>query len=152
MFNLKVGNVGTFVGMQIERDRSNKSIFIHQTAYTLRIIERFKMMDANLVSVPADSHTILTDNDQDTVNVSYREAIGSLMFLVLVTRPDIAFAVNVVSRYVNNHKNNHWMAVKRIFKYLLNTIGCGLLYENQDKNNEVLVGYSDALCRRYRYT
>jgi len=59
------------------------------------------------------------------------------MFLALVTHPDIAFAVNVVSRYVNNYKN-HWMAVKRIFKYLLNTIGCGLLYENQDKNNEVL--------------
>jgi len=68
-----------------------------------------------------------------------REAIGSLMFLALVTRPDIAFAVNVVNRYVNNHKNNHWMTVKRIFKFSLpNTIGCGLLYENQDKNNEVL--------------
>jgi len=63
MFSLKVGNVGTFIGMQIERDRSNKSIFMHQTVYTLRIIERFKMMDANPVSVSADSHTILTDND-----------------------------------------------------------------------------------------
>jgi len=144
MFSLKVGNVDTFVGMQIERNKSNKNIFMHQTAYILRIIKRFNMMDANPVSVPADSHTILTDNDQDTVNVPYREAIGSLMFLALVTRPDIAFAVNVASRYVNNHKNNHWMAVKRIFTYLLSTIDYDLLYKNQDNNNEILVGYSDA--------
>lgn len=64
------------------------------------------------------------------------------MFLALVTRRDIAYAVNVVSRYVNKHKRSHWLAVKRNFKYLLGTES-GLFYGNQN-NNEILTGYSDA--------
>lgn len=145
-FEISVGNASLFVGMQIVRDRTNKSMFIHQTAYLTRILKKFNMLDAKPVSIPADPHSVLTEDkteSYESCNVPYREAIGSLMFLSLVTRPDIAYAVNVASKHVNKHNNNHWQAVKRIFRYLLNTVGCGLSFESQNKG-EALVGYSDA--------
>lgn len=104
------------------------------------------MIDANIVSVSADPYAIQTkidSNDQEMANVPYREAIGFLMFVALVSRPDIECAVNVVSRYANKYKRSHWLAVKRIFKYLLGTFKFGLLYGNQG-NNKLLIGYSDA--------
>lgn len=121
-------------------------MFIHQNAYTTRILEKYKMIKANPVSTPSDPNTIQSETnliDQEPVNVSFREAVGSLMFLPSLTRPDIALAVNIVSRYTNNYKHCHWSAVKRIFKYLLGTKNCGLVYGSQDEH-ETLTGYSDA--------
>jgi hypothetical protein len=50
-------------------------------------------------------------------DIPYREAVGSLMYLALATRPDVAYAVGVVSRFSNNPGIVHWEAVKRVFKY-----------------------------------
>jgi len=65
------------------------------------LLEKFKFVNAKSVSVPADPHVTFSNYNSDedeTVNVPYREAVGSLMFLMLVLRPDLAYAVNVVSR------------------------------------------------------
>nr|GFA38705.1 retrovirus-related Pol polyprotein from transposon TNT 1-94 [Tanacetum cinerariifolium] len=58
--------------------------------------------------------------------VSYANAVGSLMFLMVCTRPDIAYAVSIVSRYLANLGKNHWEAVKWILKYLRGTANVGL--------------------------
>lgn len=145
-FKITVADAKLFIGMQIERDRSNKRIFIHQSLYTCRILEKFNFIKAKSVNVPADPHTTLTNSDFDEreiTNVPYREAVGSLMFLALVTRPDIAYAVNIVSRYLDKFKQSHWNAIKRIFRYLIDTAEYGLLYEVQD-GKDMLIGYSDA--------
>lgn len=106
------------------------------------------MSGATSANVPADPQTILNKADpgeQALINVPYREAIGSLMFLVLVSRPDIAYAVNVASRYCDKHNQSYWSAVKRILKYLIGTLGYGILYESGGRKlNLELVGYSDA--------
>lgn len=71
--------------------------------------------------------------------------MGSLMFLTLVSRPDISYAVNVVSRHCNKPNHRHWLAVKRIIKYLVGSINHGILYESGGKQLDVsLHGYSDA--------
>lgn len=145
-FKITVADAKLFIGMQIERDRSNKRIFIHQSLYTCRILEKFNFIKAKSVNVPADPHTTLTNSDFDEreiTNVPYREAVGSLMFLALVMRPDIAYAVNIVSRYLDKFKQSHWNAIKRIFRYLIDTAEYGLLYEVQD-GKDMLIGYSDA--------
>ena len=63
------------------------------------------------------------------------------MFLAIVSRPDIAYAVNSVSRFLNNYSNDHWRAVKRILAYLSGTIGHGIEFRG---GGSELVGYSDA--------
>jgi hypothetical protein len=75
-------------------------------------------------------------------DVPYREAIGSLMYLSTCTRPDIATAVGVLSRFNNEPRKNHWKAVVKLFRYLCGTRKMGLVF---DKNNSSgIIGFSDA--------
>ena len=109
-FKITVENSNIFVGLQIERNRERKTLKIHQSAYTRKIIEKFGMANAKTVSVPADPHAALSPTEEDDgkfSNVPYREAVGSLVFLAAVSRPDIAFAVNSVSKYLSKHNATH---------------------------------------------
>lgn len=130
-----------FVGMQLEICR--ESIFIHQTKYIEHLLNKFNMTDANPNSVPADPHVKLEKCEAPPEkNILYREAVGSLMHTAIVSRPDIMYAVSLVSRFLNNYNNDHWNAVKKIFKYLNATKNFGLCYKQTEKNE--LIGYSDA--------
>lgn len=71
----------------------------------------------------------------------YQKAIGSLMYIMLQTRPDIAFAVSTVSQFAQNPNSTHYNAVKRIFKYLAGSTDLGVTYGTTDQG---LVGYTDA--------
>lgn len=145
-YDITLGDTSMFAGMQIDRDRVEKSIFLHQRMYLESVINKFGMIDARTVSVPADPHSYLqpANGEQDCkLKVPFREAVGSLTFLTVVSRPDIAFAVNVVSRYLRNHDNSHWEAVKRIIRYLKGTTNVGIKYKS-DGNVLKLSGYSDA--------
>lgn len=73
--------------------------------------------------------------------VPYRQAIGSLLFLSIITRPDIGFAVSLLSRYCENPGKAHWGAVKRIFRYLKGTMRYNLTYGATENG---LTGYCDA--------
>jgi len=65
------------------------------------------------------------------------------MYLALGTRPDIAFVVNMMSRFSDKHDQSHWEAIKRVFRYLNGTIDLGIKYESSGSKSE-LVGFSDA--------
>lgn len=73
--------------------------------------------------------------------VPYREAIGSLLFAAIVSRPDIAFAVSKAAKFVENPGKQHWNAVKRIFRYLRGTQEMVISYK---RGNCLLTGYTDA--------
>ena len=73
--------------------------------------------------------------------VPYAEAIGNLMYTMLCTRPDICFAIGMVGRYQSNPRPAHWVAVKRIFRYLQGTTDYALCFHKGDLK---LKGYSDA--------
>jgi len=130
-FDITIGDASLFVGMQINRDRKRKSTFINQSAYVRTVLKRFGMNEAKAVSVPADPNVILkpvlSENEYES-HVPYREIIGSLMFLATVTRPDIAFAVNNLSKFVNKHDKTHWQAAKQVLAYLAGTIDTGIEY------------------------
>lgn len=116
--------------------KKNGEIFMDQEVYTQDILVRFGMADSKPVGTPSDTHTKLTIKDVTSENslvgkVPYQEAVGSLFYLAQETRPDIAFAVNDVSRFNNNHSGIHWAGVKRIFRYLKWTINYKLLYSRK---------------------
>lgn len=132
-FKFKSGALDSFLGIEILRTNDG-SVHINQNGYAKRILQKFKMFDCNPVATPADPHHSMCTNGEPALNVPhtfpYREAVGSLMFLATVTRPDIAFAVNNASRHLENPKQCHWTAVKRIFKYLKGTIGYGITFKS----------------------
>jgi hypothetical protein len=72
--------------------------------------------------------------------VSYREAIGSLMYAAIATHPDIAFSVSVLSHFLENPGEAHWEAVKCIFHYLAGTCDHTLTYRAEQHD---LIGYTD---------
>lgn len=145
-FEIMIGSCNSFAGLQMIRDRSKKTMFLHQNAYTRKILERFQMSQAKALSVPADPNITLqpVESDEEKMcNAPYREAVGSLMFLAIVSRPDVAFAVNIASKFLNKPSENHWRAVKRIFAFLVGTVDVGIMYRSGGSEPQ-LIGYSDA--------
>ena len=130
-----------FLGMQIERQK-DESIFVHQKNYTETILKRFDMHEANSVKVPAIKEEASTSEDL-VANIPYREAVGSLMYLMTATRPDIAFAVGKAAQKSDKATQGDWVCVKRILRYLRGTVGYGLLYK-ADYNPGILEIFTDA--------
>lgn len=141
-FEMKFSNANVYLGLQIKRCKDG-AVFLHQTGYAEKMLKKFNMEGCNGVAIPADPNSALHGIEElvDTV-FPYREAVGSLMYLMVATRPDICYAVNVASRYIEKPDKTHVNAVKRIFKYLKATMDYGILYKAKPNSN--LFVYSDA--------
>ena len=103
-FEIVTNEPNITVGVQIERNRDERFIRLHQSEYALKILNKFNMIDANPVCTPADTSLDLRSNKSSDgmQRFPFRELVSSLMFLCNVTRPDLPYSVNVISRYVNN--------------------------------------------------
>jgi hypothetical protein len=133
-------DVKNFLGIEIER-LDNGAIFVHQSKYIKSILERFNMQEANSVSTPIETNWNDNNNaNMNSCNAPYREAVGNLMFLQTVSRPDISFALNVAARNLEKPSECHWQLVKRILRYLRGTSEMGLLYSREGN----LEAFSDA--------
>jgi hypothetical protein len=141
VFKIRVFEPDVFIGLQIERDRSKKTMKIHQNKYIEQIINRFNMTQANPSLIPADPGIHLVAG-KDEVNFPYREAVGMLIYLSTVSRPDISFAIGVLSRFVNNFDSTHCKAVKKVIRYLISTKELGIQYSYN--GDDELLGYCDA--------
>uniref|UniRef100_A0AAV1V4I0 Uncharacterized protein n=1 Tax=Peronospora matthiolae TaxID=2874970 RepID=A0AAV1V4I0_9STRA len=86
------------------------------------ILKRFGMEECKAVASPVDvSSRLMSSNATSKIDVPFFEAVRALMHLTTATRPDIAYAVSFVSRFMKNLQEEHWVAVKRIFRYLQGT-------------------------------
>ncbi|KAK9218753.1 hypothetical protein WN943_007390 [Citrus x changshan-huyou] len=136
-FEMKdLGPANKILGMQIHRDRNNRKIWLSQKNYLKKILRRFNMQDCKSISTPLPvnfklSSSMRPSNEaerNDMSRVPYASAVGSLMFAMICTRPDIAQAVGVVSRYMANPGGEHWIAVKRVLRYIRGTSDIALCY------------------------
>lgn len=146
VFKITYSNAECFVGIQICRNKDEGRLNIHQTAYAERILQRFSHESCNPVLVPADpsiKFTGASDCVKYKSNYPYRQAIGSLMYLMTCTRPDLAYIVGVLSRYMEQPQYEHWCDVKRVLKYLKGTINYGVSYGCNTGTTEMVM-YSDA--------
>jgi hypothetical protein len=144
-FESTFGPADVFLGIEIDRLHDG-SFRLHQTGYANRIIERFNLQDAKPVNSPCVSEDISVDSLKPVeINTPFREAIGALLYLSLGTRPDISFAVNVVSRSMTAPAVKDWSAVKRIIRYIKGTLGLGPVYRRPNTPvNPMIRCYSDA--------
>lgn len=131
--------VSSFLGVCISK-LPDGSIFISQEKYIEKILENFNMSNANAVSTPIDTGWESTNSSEIKYKIPYREAVGNLMYLQTISRPDISFAINVASRAIESPKEIHWSLIKRIMRYLKGTADVGLLYCKRDS----FEAYSDA--------
>ncbi|WVY99473.1 hypothetical protein V8G54_015558 [Vigna mungo] len=149
-FDMKdLGPAKRILGMQITRDKQKCILQLSQTEYINRVLQRFNMRDAKAVSTPLASHFHLskeqspqTEKEKESMaEIPYASAIGSLMYAMVCTRPDIGHAVGVVSRFMSNPGKAHWEAVKWILRYLRGTIEKCLYFS---KGELKVQGYVDA--------
>jgi hypothetical protein len=144
-----LGAANKIFGMRITRDRKNRKLTLSQGEYREKVLERFRMKNAKPVSTPLAIHFKLTKEmcpkTQEEIKymsrVPYSSVVGSLMYAMIFTRPDIAHVVGVMSRYMNNPGKEHWEAVKWILMYLRGTATHALCFGDSDT---VLQGYVDS--------
>jgi len=137
------------LGMRITRYRKNQKLTLSQNEYIEKVLKQFNMQNAKPVSIPLASHFKLskevcpkTQKEMAYMfKVPYASAVGSLMYAMVYMRPDIAHAVRVLSRDMNNPGKEHWMAVKWILRYLRGTTNQALCLGG---SNISLQGYVDA--------
>lgn len=142
-FEMRSSEANHFVGLTITRDRKEKKLYVSQPDYTRKILQRFHMNDCHPVSLPISPGTHLSRPTEELSNlrIPFKEAIGSLMYLMISTRPDIAFSVNQVSQFSENPQPDHWKAVKQILSYLNGTLEYGILF---GPNLTSISGYTDS--------
>lgn len=86
---------------------------------------------------------LMEEREPDDDRLPYKELIGSLSFLSTVSRLDISYAVNLISRHLSTVNSKHWEAAKRIFKYIKATTNRGIMYESSGSEFK-LEGYCDS--------
>ena len=133
---------------------------MNQQAYIESIVEKFRLTKAKPVSIPIDSHANFSiEQCPSSINqvekmkgVPYAEAIGSVLWATVVSRPDTAFAVGILSQFIQNPGIPHWEGVKRLIAYLRTTKEYWLTFGG--KKHTVLEGYSDSdwASQRHRHS
>ncbi|GJY62584.1 retrovirus-related pol polyprotein from transposon TNT 1-94 [Tanacetum coccineum] len=152
-FDMKeLGEAKKILGMEIIKDRSRKILRVSQSGYVSKILNNFRIDNRKSVQIPLGGPFKLSLKDcpvrdcdvKMMSKVPYANAVGSLMYLMVCTRLDIAYAVSIVSRYLANPGKNHWEAVKWILKYLRGTTNVGLVYGTNHGNHVDVTGFVDS--------
>ncbi|CAM8907797.1 unnamed protein product [Rhodiola kirilowii] len=151
-FDMKdFGKAQKILGVKIIRNRYDRKICLSQVDYVAKVLDKFAMTDAKPSPVPLGGHLDISKDDcpiidfekQKMEDVPYDVDVGSLKYAMLCTRPDIAFAVIVLSRYMSNPGEKHWIAMKYLLKYMNGTNKLGLVYVDYEREPE-LKGYVDS--------
>jgi hypothetical protein len=146
--HFKLRDLGTttqLLGLEIHRDRPNHCLLLSQRQYIAN------MPDCKPVSTPLNpgvrlSTSIFPQNDakvSEMKQVPYISIVGSLMYLAVTSRPDIAYAAEVLARFNSNPGPPHWQAAKHVLRYLKGTMDHKITYQPSD-SPEPFITYSDA--------
>jgi transposase InsO family protein len=139
-----MGEASLFLGMTIERDRSANTIKLSQAHMTKDIITKYGLSDAKARSIPLSPSTKLTADEGEPLDIKeygYSTLVGSLLYLSVCTRPDIAQAVGALSKYMAHPTSVHWQAAKGVLRYLAGTADYGITFKGTDTT---VLGYGDA--------
>jgi transposase InsO family protein len=139
-----LGDASHFLGIAIQRDRVNRSIKLSQARMVRDLLAKFSMDDAKPRTVPISTSLRLSKDEGeplDTAVYPYSGLVGSLMYLAIGTRPDIAYAVSLMARFMSAPTVVHFQAAKGVLRYLAATADYTLSFGGTDLN---LCGYSDA--------
>ncbi|CAI7905052.1 unnamed protein product [Closterium sp. NIES-54] len=127
-----LGELRSYLGLQITRDRAQRTIILTQSHMVQQVLQRFDFTYSSPQATPLSTRNSLSALPSDeSVEPSgpYPELVGCLMYLMTCTRPDLAYPLSILARYVapGRHRPEHMAATKRVLRYLCSTSGMGLV-------------------------
>jgi transposase InsO family protein len=142
-----LGEIQSYLGMRISRDRSQRRIEVDQSGYIRSILDRFGMADANPHPTPlpagADVHLVKNTSQATQAEIKhYQSLISSLLYVQIGTRPDISFAVSRLAQYAANPSPQHLRLATYVLSYLLGTADMRICYDGAKGTG--LHGYTDS--------
>ncbi|CAI7866266.1 unnamed protein product [Closterium sp. NIES-53] len=142
-----LGELRSYLGLQITRDRARRTITLTQSHMVHQVLQRFGFQFSSPQPNPLSTgHSLSAPPSDKSVELSgpYLELMGCLIYVMTCTRPDLAYPLSHLARYValGRHQKLHWDAVKRVLRYLCSTSGMGLVLGG--RGPVVLTGHADA--------
>ncbi|KAG7554353.1 GAG-pre-integrase domain [Arabidopsis suecica] len=150
-FEMKdLGPAKKILGMEIIRNRAEGVLWLSQEGYLNKILETYNMKEAKHVTTPLGAHLKMkaatvekqSQDEEYMKSIPYSNAVGSIMYAMIGTRPDLAHPVGVVSRYMSQPVKDHWNGVKWVLRYIKGSLKTKLLYKKS--HDFTIVGYCDA--------
>src|SRR6266850_5187943 len=144
-----LGELKWLLGVHITRNLANRTISLGQQSYIDEIVKHFELEDAHTTTTPMEHGIDLTPGNPHVSPakishaefLNYRAVVGALLYCSTVTRPDIAFAVGTLSRYLDEPSKTHWTVAQRVIRYLKGTRNHCLVLGGSKPQ---LLAYSDA--------
>ncbi|CAI7857344.1 unnamed protein product [Closterium sp. NIES-54] len=142
-----LGELRSYLGLQITRDRAQRTITLTQSHMVQQVLQRFDFTYSSPQATPLSTrHSLSALPLDESVEPSgpYPELVGCLMYLMTCTRPDLAYPLSILARYVapRRHRPEHMAAAKRVLRYLCSTSGLGLVLGG--RRPVVLTGHANA--------
>ncbi|CAI7871765.1 unnamed protein product [Closterium sp. NIES-54] len=142
-----LGELRSYLGLQITRDRARRTITLTQSHMVHQVLQRFGFQFSSPQPTPlSTSHSLSAPPSDESVEPSgpYPELVGCLIYVMTCTRPNLAYPLSLLARYVDpgRHRKVHWDAAKRVLRYLCGTSGMGLVLGG--RGPVVLTGHADA--------
>jgi hypothetical protein len=139
----EAGTPKLFLGIELEHKPNE--IRLHQRRYIKSILKRFGMENCKPVATPLPPKAKLSRDNNESVDTeersTYKSLVGTLMYLMVCCRPDLAYTMSVLSKYLDKPTREHLRAAKHVLRYLQGTADLTLVYK---RRNSGLIGYTDA--------
>ncbi|WVZ24349.1 hypothetical protein V8G54_002893 [Vigna mungo] len=152
-FEMKeLGEARRILGIDIKRDRPGSNLFLSQECYLQKVISRYRMAESKMASTPVGQHLKLTkeqcpkteEERKKMESVPFSNGIGSIMYGMVCTRPDVAHGVSVLSQFMVNPGPTHWEAFKWMLRYIRGSLGTGLSFQNNFQGGGYIEGFVDS--------
>ncbi|CAI7910223.1 unnamed protein product [Closterium sp. NIES-54] len=142
-----LGEMRSYLGLQITRDRARCIITLTQSHMVHQVLQRFGFQFSSpQPTPPSTGHSLSAPPSDESVEPSgpYPELVGCLMYLMMCTRPNLAYPLSLLARYMapGRHRKVHWDVAKRVLRYLCSTSGMGLVLGG--RGSVLLTGHSGA--------
>ena len=146
-----LGEAKSYLGLRITRNRKKRLLWIDQESYIDNAIKKFGLENAHPANTPLPTTGNYKPNDEQATpqfRQKYQSIIGTILYIMLGTRPDIAYSVTMLSRFATNPSESHWRSAIHILRYLKGMKAQKLQYDGSlspELNPRAgLIGFSDS--------
>jgi len=140
-----LGELNWILGIRVTRDHHAGTIALSQEKFAEEVLERFEKTGLHPISTPALANEHMTKLTFPKVDLkNYQQAIGALMYLMIATQPNLAYAVGTLGHHTTTPGEEHLRALNRVFRYLQGTKGHELVFRRGTTDALTLKGYADA--------